>query len=256
MAWFRYDETDIPGRYDESRRFPAQTLRMWLEAFSDCIPSGSVHTIIDVGCGTGRFTQPLADHFEAEVIGVDPSEKMLREAVRPTSSPRVYFVRATADSLPIKNRSADLVFMSQVYHHLGDKPRAAQEFGRVLKQGGHLCVRTSTKEIMDSCLYAKFFPEAKAIALSRLPSRDEVKQPFLRHGFELGAERVVRQLWAQDLSEYYEKLSLRATSDLASIPDEEFRQGLRALKEYCQEHDRGEPVFENIDLFVFRAVSC
>jgi len=35
---------------------------------------------LDIGCGTGRYSTALAAHFNAHVIAVDPSEKMLAEA--------------------------------------------------------------------------------------------------------------------------------------------------------------------------------
>jgi len=36
--------------------------------------------ILDLGCGTGRFSAALRARFEAEVIGIDPSKKMLEQA--------------------------------------------------------------------------------------------------------------------------------------------------------------------------------
>jgi trans-aconitate methyltransferase len=36
--------------------------------------------VIDIGCGTGRFSELLAAHFGVRVIGIDPSLKMLDEA--------------------------------------------------------------------------------------------------------------------------------------------------------------------------------
>jgi len=252
MGWFNYDETDIPRRYDASRAFLPETLAQWLKAVSAHVQSGVVRTIIDVGCGTGRFTQALADHFHALVIGIDPAEKMLKEAVGTLGSGLVCLVRGSADHLPVRDGSIDLVFMSQVYHHLGDKPRAAREFRRILNRTGRLCVRTSTREILPGCLYFRFWPEALALASTRLPSRDEVKSVFQEQGFELAAEQAITQLWARDLQEYYQKLSLRATSDLALITDEQFERGLARFKGYCDAHDTGAPVYDDIDLFVFR----
>jgi ubiquinone/menaquinone biosynthesis C-methylase UbiE len=36
--------------------------------------------VLDLGCGTGRFSEALAAQFDAHVIGLDPSLKMLQVA--------------------------------------------------------------------------------------------------------------------------------------------------------------------------------
>ena len=58
---------------------------------------------------------------------------------------------------------ADLVFMSQVLHHLTDSPKALMEIRRVLKLNGILCVRQTTQENLDSYFYQRFFPAARTV---------------------------------------------------------------------------------------------
>ena len=67
---------------------------------------------LDIGCGTGRYSMALAAHFNARVIAVDPSEKMLAEA-RKKATERVRYERASAESLPLPDASIDMVFMSR-----------------------------------------------------------------------------------------------------------------------------------------------
>lgn len=38
-------------------------------------PGGGIARIVDLGCGTGRYSEALAAHSDARVVGVDPSEK-------------------------------------------------------------------------------------------------------------------------------------------------------------------------------------
>jgi trans-aconitate methyltransferase len=45
--------------------------------------------LIDLGCDTGRFTVALAEPLRVSMIGINPSQKMLREAARNTSSSHV-----------------------------------------------------------------------------------------------------------------------------------------------------------------------
>jgi SAM-dependent methyltransferase len=68
--------------------------------------------VLDVGCGTGWLTRLLEGH----VVGLDPSESMLRLARERV--PDALLVRAAAPPLPFLERSFDLVFTSDVYGHI------------------------------------------------------------------------------------------------------------------------------------------
>jgi len=65
-----YDKTDMPASYDVARAFQPGVLEMWLERIAAKLPArGRIKDIIDVGCGTGRFTGPLAQLLGAKAIG-------------------------------------------------------------------------------------------------------------------------------------------------------------------------------------------
>src|SRR5262245_59874645 len=111
-----YDRSEIATVYDAARGFSPDRLRHWLILLSRDAGLAPGALVIDVGCGTGRFSEPLAEHLGARVIGVDPSQKMLEFARRKRRSSRVDFQLASAQSLPIADATADLVFMSMVLH--------------------------------------------------------------------------------------------------------------------------------------------
>ena len=85
--------------------------------------------VVDLGCGTGRFSEMLAAELGARVIGLDPSEKMIDQARRKPATSPVVFGRASAHELPLPEGCGDLVFMSQIYHHLPDPAAVARECG-------------------------------------------------------------------------------------------------------------------------------
>jgi SAM-dependent methyltransferase len=79
-----YDKTEMPGGYDAGRGYSPQQLESWLDVIARSVaklPS----EILDLGCGTGRYSAALAERFGARVIGVEPSDKMLAEAGRKAS---------------------------------------------------------------------------------------------------------------------------------------------------------------------------
>lgn len=75
-----YDRTSIPAVYDRGRDHGPEVLNLWMTVIESHVDGGSVGTILDLGCGTGRFSEGLASRFGARVVGVDPSEKMLDQA--------------------------------------------------------------------------------------------------------------------------------------------------------------------------------
>jgi ubiquinone/menaquinone biosynthesis C-methylase UbiE len=252
MARFDYDRGDTHRVYDEARRLPEATLRLWLEALSRHVPIDRVAMIADVGCGTGRFAAGLAAHFGATVCGIDPAGKMLSVA-RQQSAANALLLRGRAEALPVRDAAMDLVFLSMVYHHLEDRRAAVGEFRRLLAPGGRLAIRTALRERLDTYLWLRFFPAARPIEFGRTPSSEELVRQARAGGFALQAHDVVRHPFAATLVEYGEKIGRRGLSSLQAIPDEEFERGVERLRHWCNKHEMGDPVFEEIDLFVFEA---
>jgi len=246
----KYDKTDIHLRYDEARKLPDDTIALWLDTLSKHVSTEIIRTIVDLGCGTGRFLNALTDHFSATVHGVDPSIKMITKAKETVTTTRMTFAQSTAESLCFADDSVDLVFLSQICHHFQNKDKAISEIKRILKTNGFLCIRNSTVENLDTCLYLKFFPRAYKDDHKLLPSRKEIENLLHGHELEIIGHSVIRQKLAENLKECFEKTKLRGMTDLALLPDNEFNEGLKEFALYCRENDSGNPVFEDMDLFV------
>ena len=88
-----YDKSDIAAIYDEARVITSERLRQWQEVLSTQLDRTAISVVVDLGCGTGRFTESLATHFGAQVIGI----------VNCICSPgRASPSRTTATGLPLK----------------------------------------------------------------------------------------------------------------------------------------------------------
>ncbi len=104
--------------------------------------------VLDLACGTGVFTRPLARRAEGVVVGVDLSRPMLRRARRLVLRDglrNVALVRASAQALPfVDGAFADVNCCGAL--HLFDAPEPAlAEMRRVLMPGGLLCVQTTIR---------------------------------------------------------------------------------------------------------------
>jgi malonyl-CoA O-methyltransferase len=244
-----YDKSDIAATYDEARALAPEALRQWLDLVSAHVDRSAISLIVDLGCGTGRFSRPLAAHFAARVIAVDPSQKMLDQARRKLTAGGVALLRASALALPLSDGSADLVFMSMAYHHFADPGLVAKECHRVLREGGHACVRNSTREADFPTRH--FFPAMQPLIASELPARNDIQRVFSTAGFRPAAHEIVRQVIAPDWPSYVHKSSLRADSLLARLPNESFDAGMAALRAHAAEIDPGDAVTTEVDWFVF-----
>jgi ubiquinone/menaquinone biosynthesis C-methylase UbiE len=247
-----YDKTEMPSAYDRGRSYSPKQLARWLDVVADSAGTAPVRTIMDLGCGTGRYSVGLSTRLQARVIGVEPSEKMLSEARRKAIS-QIALVRASAESLPFANDSIDMVFMSMVFHHFNNADAATRECRRVLGPDRVACLRAGTIEQIDNYAYVPFFPETRTLLEQSLNSRAVIESTFAAVGFKLQRHELIQSEAARDWCNYAERLALRADSILVQLRDSEFQRGLDALREYAATAAPG-PVVEPVDFFVFRAI--
>lgn len=131
-------------RYDQL--LGLRLLSHWeLPATLEPLRVGPEDRVVDIGCGTGRFTLPLAARCR-ELIAVDHSLESLRILGRklPASlRSSVLLVQADATRLPIRTGWATRATSCQMLEHLpGDGPRraAVSEMARVLAADGRLAL--------------------------------------------------------------------------------------------------------------------
>jgi ubiquinone/menaquinone biosynthesis C-methylase UbiE len=251
MKWTSYDQTNIPEVYDQGRDHGPAVLDQWMRVIVGNVGRASIYDILDLGCGTGRFANALATRFKANLVGIDPSMKMLQHAVKNRSSKSVAYIRGVAEAIPLPAASVDLIFVSMVFHHLTDPVAAAKECNRVLRSHGHLVLRTGCLEKISMYPYVPFFPTSRRLLEQRLPSLQVQREVFEAASFEILAFDVVVQEVAPDYLAYSEKLALKADSIIASLDDKEFEAGLQTLRSHASTTPP-RPVTEPIDLLVFR----
>ncbi|MGA2515519.1 MAG: methyltransferase domain-containing protein [Thermodesulfobacteriota bacterium] len=132
-------------------------------------PKDALSCIIDVGCGTGRLLRAASACWpEAQLLGVDPAEKMVAEATR--LNPNAIFRLAPAESLPFPGQTADIVLSSLSFHHWANQKKGLQEIVRVLRPGGFFCLADH-----NLILLARLFGE-------RVKSREEIRALMISAG--------------------------------------------------------------------------
>jgi ubiquinone/menaquinone biosynthesis C-methylase UbiE len=246
-----YDKTTLPDRYDAGRSHGQDVLDLWMRTIALHAEPEGVSRILDLGCGTGRFSSALSVYFGAHVIGLDPSLRMLQQARAKPVAGRVEFQRGHAEAIPVATGAVDLVFMSMCFHHFRDAAAAAQECRRVLRPGGTLFIRTGTSDRASAYPYTAFFPSTFALMQEHLPSVETIRSTCERAGFRSELVTIVEQTIAPDWVTYAEKLATASDSILARLTTEEFEAGVGAVRAHGASAP-GQEIVEPIDVLVFR----
>jgi len=76
--------------------------------------------VVDLGCGDGFFCRLACAQGAVTVVGIDPSERMLRLARERTSEPRVTYLHAFAEEAELPPGSTDLVVSILALHYVAD----------------------------------------------------------------------------------------------------------------------------------------
>ncbi|MFB6072299.1 MAG: class I SAM-dependent methyltransferase [Halobacterium sp.] len=121
-----YQATEVAEEYDEKRFSRGGRLidRREKEAVLDALGPVEDDRVLEIACGTGRFTVMLAERG-ADITGLDISGPMLQEgrekAQHAGVSDHLEFMRGDAARLPFPDDHFDTVFAMRFFH-LADTP--------------------------------------------------------------------------------------------------------------------------------------
>lgn len=98
------------------------------------------HSILELGCGTGKNTLMLAQMADC-VLALDFSQEMLAKAKEKVTAINVKFEQANLlQEWPIRNQSADLIVCNLVLEHIENLEFIFAEATRSLKLGGQFFI--------------------------------------------------------------------------------------------------------------------
>ena len=118
------DSYDVSARL---QRYCGKHLMPWL-------PNRNDLTVLDLGSGTGFFTDILASRYQ-QVIGLDISKNMLKFA-RENRNHAISWLEADAYKIPLQNNSVDFIYSNLMIQWCDPLNVVLDEVMRVLKPGG------------------------------------------------------------------------------------------------------------------------
>jgi ubiquinone/menaquinone biosynthesis C-methylase UbiE len=245
---------DYSGRmasvYGAGRRLSPEVMETWVDAVA--LHLGAMRgPILDLGSGTGRFSEALAARFSVPVLALEPADGMRRQARQDAMRREVLMVGGRAEAMPVRDESFIGVWASQVVHHVDDLAACAEELRRVVRTGGPVMLRGSFDSTRSFLPWGPYFPEAIRIAAELFPSLEDIVAAFAAAGFEMLTHEVIWQTTAGSVSEYAERIRLRADSTLELLSDEEFATGMARLHAVAAAERSPVPVREAVELVVF-----
>lgn len=93
--------------------------------------------ILEVGCGSGVYTQLLCERFN-NIIGIDISMELIHNAK--DACPNAHFILADAEFLPFRKSVFDVCINIDILHHLPERSAVIKEEKMVLKDDGKLLI--------------------------------------------------------------------------------------------------------------------
>jgi len=100
--------------------------------------------VIELGCGTGRFTKEIAGNAK-HIVATDLSDEMLEVArIRLSRFPNVTVQKADCCRTSFRSAIFDTVFMVNLIHVIENPSDALRESYRILRNGGKLLIASGT----------------------------------------------------------------------------------------------------------------
>ncbi len=204
----------VADAYDRARPSYPEEAVSWLTG------SGS-SMILELGAGTGKLTEVLHSSQGAarggghDILATDPSPEMLS---RLGERVPVKHVVATAEHIPLRSRSVDLVVCGQSFHWF-DHDRALPEIARVLRPGGILALAWNT--------YDEGVPWVRRLKQLISPdagTQDEAAMPLMETPFFGFVEKKQFRFWQThtaaslaDLTRSVSHVATMSETDRASV---------------------------------------
>jgi ubiquinone/menaquinone biosynthesis C-methylase UbiE len=253
MSAGKADYSEIAQIYDEVRRDDLPHIAWWVAKIAAEGKLGRGRRLIDLGCGTGRWTLPLAKRTGCEAVGLDNCLEMLAKARAKDTEGRVSWIQDDCENLQLDGETFDCALMSLMMHHLDDHLRTFRGVLRILRPGGVFLIRQGTLEGILRDPMHRFFPEIVTVDRRRTPFRSEIEWWLREAGFDPVSSETFKQHTYATNMRLLEEIEKRVASALRIISDEAYQAGVTSLKAHLRRHTDDPSLRDSLfTLFVAR----
>jgi SAM-dependent methyltransferase len=218
--------------------------------------SPGIHNVLEVGCGTGHWLKVLKN-LPAELVGLDLSGAMLQKAR--LLVPEATLVCASAEDLPFKPGSFDLIFCVNAFHHFRDPIRFLRNARLILRDCGRLAIFGLDPHAPNTEWYLyDYFSGVRNIDLERYSPVGEIERLMVAAGFSRSFHDVaehIRKSFVGDAVLRDPFIERESTSQLMLISKNKYRNGKMAVVRLLEDaRKKGIEIVFNVDLTLFLTV--
>lgn len=230
--------------YDKYRKPDELILRLLSEEIQKLAGTVGNLSMLDVGCGTGGYSIPLAKQFAIKLTGIDVSKEMLARARSKHSNGN--WILGDIESIDFEENSFDVVLMSYVLHHMRDYKRTLKTVYKILKSAsGLLFIVTDDHDQFYSSFYHKYVPKIMEIDLNRFPKVNELCNYLRSINFKVRVKKVRHKQYIsceEDIEKLIEQGKARYFSTLTLLTDKELDEGLKRMKRALNRELKSGPI--------------
>jgi trans-aconitate methyltransferase len=196
MTMGRIDFSKIAARYEDYSLVQRSAADMLL----DLLEIGEDDDVLDLGCGVGNLTGKIRKMTRGRVVGIDPSEGMIRAAVEKNRGLDITFETKGAEDMGYVD-SFDVIFCNSVFQWFRDPRKAIENCYATLREGGRIGVQAPAKKVyspnfIDAIERVKEDPETEGIFVHFkepwffLETADEYREMFENCGLRVVLSRI------------------------------------------------------------------
>jgi SAM-dependent methyltransferase len=243
------DYNKIAGSYDQGRFLSEQNIDLWIGLILKYARAAEGARLLDLGCGTGRFSIPIAEKLRYSVTGADSSPDMLDIARQKDRNRIVNWEVRDAQYLTYPDASFDVIFMSHLLHHCDNPRKVIDDCWRILDERGAILIRHGAIEQIRDDVEHTFFPETLAIDEARVFTVKKLENYLKDTGFSgVVSEEVTQQTYATS-TDRLKAVTVKSTSVLTMIPPDAFAKGIsRFQKHIAKDPDDPWLLFDKVTL--------
>jgi ubiquinone/menaquinone biosynthesis C-methylase UbiE len=101
--------------------------------------------VIDLGCGVGNLTRKLRELTNGRIVGVDPAEGMIKEAIEKNKGQDIIFEIKRAEKMDYKD-CFDVIFCNSAFQWFKNPQKAVRNCYAALRKGGRFGMQAPAKK--------------------------------------------------------------------------------------------------------------
>lgn len=145
-------------------------------------------TILDYGCGDGRYIEEFLNVNSYRIIGADISAYAIKQAKKKFPKARFYVTGGDNEKLPINSSSVDFILAADVIEHIFEVESFLVEMNRTLKKGGKIFISTPYHGRIKNIFIALFGFDTSfnpTWAHIRFFTKNSLSKLLKKHGFKI-----------------------------------------------------------------------